>query len=367
MNRKIYIPEGNNDSERLIYAMNQVKNHNYSEVDESAFDDLSLAVSFNEMINEMMNLNNRQVMRINDGLIKISDNSTLVCLLDRIKEQKAPIDKMRELSAFLDNFMKQNESEKIAVIALIKQINSAIEPLKQMYIDGRQLFLDGDGEKAARTFDRIYDFLCGMSEQTRLIESIGIESNKHKNMLEDMLGGFSKDIKLLVDNYDNLYQDGFNMGTRLFYIGRDIDNARTDLYRHCSRVSIIDITKIFSVDHLTLAWRLYNNIIEIEMLKITQINNPNGCKFGLWKDTFELPGVSDSIEFASCIELHEELHRHAVECFVAKEASEIDKAYEELYVTIECSKQFTLALERLAERMRLEGYAEETEVWKFKK
>lgn len=367
MNREKYIPEGTTDSERLMYAMNQVKDHNFKEIDENSFENPAMAISFNEMLNELMDANNRHVMRINDGLIKISDNSTLVRLIDRIKDQKSPIDHMRELSSFFDNFAKQNESEKIAVIALVKQINSAIEPLKQMYIDGRRLYQEGNQEKSAETFDRIYDFLCGMSEQTRLIESIGIESNKHKNVLSDMLSEFSKDIKFLVDNYDNLYKNGFEIGTRLFLIGRDVDNARNDLYRRNSRISIIDMTKIFSVDHLTLAWRLYNNIIEIETLKITQLNNPDSCKFGIWKDTLELPGVSDSPEFVACVEQHEELHKHAVACFVAKESSEIEKSYDELYNTIECSKQFTLCLERLAERMRLEGYSEETEVWKFKK
>ncbi len=367
MNREKYIPEGDSDSQRLIYAMQQVKEGNFKGIDESVFEDANMAVSFNEMLDRVMDVNNRHVMRINDGLIKISDNSLLVTLINRIKDQKTPIDNMRELSVFLDNYMHQAESEKIAMIALIKQINHSIEPLKQMYVEGKRLHDDGYSEKSALTFDRMYDFLCGMSEQTNLIEAISIESNNNKSMLYNMLNEFSMDIKFLVENYDNLYKNGFDIGTKLFLIGRDVDNARSDMYRYNSRISLIDMTKIFAVDHLTLAWRLYNNIVEIETLKITQVNDPNRCKFGIWKDSFSLPGVSDSLEFATCIEQHEELHRCAVACFVAKESSEIEKAYEELYNTVECSRLFTEALDKLAERMRQAGYADETEVWKFKK
>ena len=90
------------------------------------------------------------------------------------------------------------------------------------------------------------------------------------------------------------------------------------MYRTNSNVTLIDSTKVFAIDHLTLTWRLYNNIIEYEHLKITQLNNPDRCKFALWCNSIEDSRVKESQAFKDSFEVHEKLHDHAVACYVAK-------------------------------------------------
>ena len=199
-----------------------------------------------------------------------------------------------------------------------------------------------------------------------MLKKISLDMYYQDTIKADFFDNYDKCLEFLLASYNGLLDSCFQNGSRLYRIGRDIDNARNDMYRTNSNVTLIDCTKVFAVDHLTLVWRLYNNIIEYEHLKITQLNNPDRCKFGLWCANMDNPIIKNAEEFKAAMEGHEMLHEHAVACYVAKEASETQKAMEEFALSLQACKIFTDSLENLAEFMRQHGYSEETEVYQFK-
>ena len=50
------------------------------------------------------------------------------------------------------------------------------------------------------------------------------------------------------------------------------------MFRSFSNVTTQDMIRIFQIDHFILMWRVYNNAVGFESLKVTQLNNPDGCK-----------------------------------------------------------------------------------------
>jgi hypothetical protein len=137
------------------------------------------------------------------------------------------------------------------------------------------------------------------------------------------------------------------------------------MFRQNTTPTVHDALKVFAVDHLTLTWRLYNNIVEFEQLKITQVNNPDKCKFGLWCHSQTDPIIVDSDSFKHAMEAHYELHNHAVACFIAKESSDLPEAIDEFLQALVALEEYHAALDELHEHLRRNGITKETEVWKF--
>ncbi len=349
-----YIPDGENDLERLMAAMDNLGSQKFDMLDEECFENKALAEAFNKMLHGIVDQNNRYLMRINDAQTRIADNTSVKDLIEQVKAQKSPIDDMKQASEYLRGHAEENEAKQIELIALSKQAESTLKPIL-MHL-----------KEKADSDESVYDELMEVEEFLKLLKKISQDLYQQENIKSTFFDIFDKGIGELRSNYGELLENCFQNGFRLYRINRDIDNARNDMYRGNSKVSLIDCTKIFAVDHLTLTWRLYNNIIEYEHLKITQLNNPDRCKFGLWCRNIQDPRVKKSQALKDAYEAHERLHDHAVACYVAKEASEIQTAMDEFEKALEMCGQFTESLERLAEYMRQNGIEEETEVWVFK-
>lgn len=361
-----YIPNGETDLSRLLSAMGELGNLRFQPVDEEAFEDKEIASAFNNMLRGIVESNNHFLMRINDAQIRIADNTSVKNLIEQVKMQKEPIDNMKMASEYLRTNIQQNETKQIELIALAKQTDSTLKPLLLQVKAGMEA-LEGDRLKeAGQVFDRLSLQLSEVSELMDLLKKMSLNLYRQETIKGDFFNTFDEDLSALLASYDELLENCFQNGSRLYRISRDIDNARNDMYRRNSNATMVDCTKIFAVDHITLTWRLYNNIIEYEHLKITQLNNPDRCKFGLWCSGMDNPLIKESEEFKAAFEAHEVLHDHAVACYVAKEASETQTAMEEFELALQACKTFTDSLENLAEYMRRNGHEEETEVWVFK-
>lgn len=361
-----YIPDGATDLERLKSAMQGLGSQNFNLVDEEGFEDKELASAFNKMLCGIVEQNNHFLMRINDAQTRIANNTSVKNLIEQVKAQKTPIDNMKHASEYLRVHAQENEAKQIELIALSKQAESTLNPLLSQLKAEREALENGCSKEPGEADARLYDSLMQVEDFLKQLKKIAHEIYQQETIKSTFFDVFDEGIGKLLSNYDELLENCFQNGYRLYRINRDIDNARNDMYRTNSNATMIDSTKVFAIDHLTLTWRLYNNIIEYEHLKITQLNNPDRCKFALWCMAIEDTCVKESQELKTAMEIHEKLHDHAVACYVAKEASDIQTAMEEFEMTLEMCRQFTESLEHLAEFMRQNGIAEETEVWVFK-
>lgn len=351
-----YIPDGETDLERLMVAMEKLGSQNFDMLDEDGFEDKELARAFNKMLCGIMGRNNHFLMRINDAQTRVADNTSVKNLIEQVKAQKKPIENMKQASEYLRVHAQENEAKQIELIALSKQAESTLKPL----------MLQWKAKQNEDSGELLYDTLLQVEDFLKLLKKISQDLYQQETIKSTFFDVFDEGIGELLSNYDELLENCFQNGYRLYRINRDIDNARNDMYRTNSKVSLIDSTKVFAVDHLTLTWRLYNNIIEYEHLKITQLNNSDRCKFGLWCRAIDDTRVKESQELKDAYEAHEKLHDHAVACYVAKEASEIQTAMDEFEMTLEMWRKFAESLERLSEFMRQNDISEETEVWVFK-
>lgn len=355
-----YIPDGETDLARLMSAMENLGSQKFDMVDEEAFEDKELAGAFNKMLCGIVEHNNHFLMRINDAQTRIADNTSVKNLIEQVKTQKKPIDDMKQASEYLRFHAEENETKQIELIALSKQAESTLKPIMlQLKAERETTEMDEEAEWLCDSFEQVAEFV-------KALKKISQDLYQQENIKSTFFDIFDEGIGKLHSNYSELMENCFQNGYRLYRISRDIDNARNDMYRTNSNITKIDRTKIFIVDHLTLTWRLYNNIIEYEQLKITQLNNPDRCKFGLWYRSMEDSCLKESPAFKDAFDFHEKLHDHAVACYIAKEASEIQTAMEEFELALEMWGKFAESMEQLAEFMRQIGFAEETEVWVFK-
>lgn len=387
-----YVPEGNSDMERLMYAMNQLRNRNFQAIDSSVFENGAVADTYNEMLDSIMQYNNHFLMRINDAMIRIADNGRVKDMITQINSQKEPIEAMREANECLSQQFQQGETLVVEALALSKQIDNAVMPCVKKMKESEQV-LEGsvkeiediltektvkkqelisvcenakEQEKQALSLYRgVTERILDIENQVKIIRRNVGEVCLGDNEIANVFRSFTTGLRSLTDNYGNLSKYCFGVGSQLYRISRDIDNARNDMFRHNSRPSMLDDISVFYVDHLTLTWRLYLNVIEYETLRITQLNNPDRCKFGLWCANMANQQIRDSKEFHAAFDIHEELHKHAVACFLAKEASDVSEALKEFDNALETCDRFKKAMHNLSQYLRSIGITEETEVWKF--
>ena len=117
---------------------------------------------------------------------------------------------------------------------------------------------------------------------------------------------------------------------------------------------------------MTLAWRLYNNIVEFESLKLTQVNNPESCKLGVWMSNMKDPFFTEAECFKKLEEMHHRFHDKCVECFLAKQDYNALLAMDKFANTMDALRDFEDAMNSVHEYLRSNGITEETDVWEFR-
>lgn len=407
------IPEGQNDLERLVYVMKALSQSDFRETDTASYDNMLTGDIYNSTLKSIMDRNNHFLLRINDAMIRIANGSILKELLEQVESQRGPIKSLKETRNEFGLSLDRIGSNGIEILAMSRQARNSIEPgkrlaaaalddtsgmkaafneicLKAEKIDNLLKAADNgisDNKEITECLEQIKS-LCGGALKNagnaekniqRTAECIDNIINQIKIISDDMKDIYSeigdqtlraeiflKNVDSISGSYDALYMQCFNLGRHLYRISRDIDNARNDMYRQNSKPTMHDALKIFDVDHLTLTWRLYNTIIEYETLKITQLNNPDRCKFGLWWRSQTDPVITGSKEYQLVYDTHDELHKHAVSCFLAKESSNIQEAMDEFILALDAYDKFHAALDQMHAYLRKNGITEETEVWVYK-
>lgn len=371
------------DLERLMKDMEEFANGRFTPIDASLYDDSAVGECFNRMLNAHMDRNNRYLARINDAQSRIGDTSCLKSMFEQIEAQQVVVNKVHESRASLeikDSSLKESNSEFLALSQSVRNaFGSATGEIRNAEDLADTIEIPDPDSLEGMTYADLWDKITQLKTYIRETEKrlSGME-RRVGSMTEDALelfdvidkkakmnNDFLADVDSLTEGYGNLSGECLDMGRHLYRISRDIDNARNDMYRRNSNPTLHDKLRVFEVDHITLTWRLYNNIVEFESLKLSQVNNPNTCKFGVWAAGEEDLRITESEEFAKAVEAHRVLHEKSVECFEAKQNYDISLALAKFGEAMIALTSFRNAMEDLHVYLRTIGITEETDVWKF--
>ena len=113
-------------------------------------------------------------------------------------------------------------------------------------------------------------------------------------------------------------------------------------------------------------WRVYNNVVGFETLKITQLNNPEGCKLGKWLASQTDPAITGCEEFKALKAAHNDVHKYATESWKAKDAGNQQLAMDYFMKTHDAFYVYQSAIKKLKEKFRKLGYTEETKTVIFR-
>ena len=156
----------------------------------------------------------------------------------------------------------------------------------------------------------------------------------------------------------------FTTGEHLYKISRLVDTVRSNMARDRSALTLQDWLTIYQVDHLIFTWRQYNNLIGFEHLKLEQVNNPKGCKLGKWFAAQTDARLKECEPYREAYRLHEELHRHAVDCFNAAAAGDRETGMAHFEKAYDVYQKLSKSLEDLKRHAASIGYNESTDIKK---
>lgn len=190
------------------------------------------------------------------------------------------------------------------------------------------------------------------------IDSICVEVENQSALTQS----FVTSVETIATSYDALSQECNETGAQMVRISRRVDKLRTGLAVKRSKLTTLDWINVYEADHLVFTWRVYNHIADFEQLKITQLNNPRGCKFGKWYTAQNNPAITGSAAFKQAVKCHEELHKHAANAWNAKEENDREGALGHFQRALEAYDGFSSALRDLRKVIISTGDREETQV-----
>ncbi len=194
-----------------------------------------------------------------------------------------------------------------------------------------------------------------------IVEKIDLINEEIDNQ-SGLTQSFVRAVETMDANYETLSRECVDTGVHLYKISRNIDTIRTAVARGISRLYTQDWLTIYDVDHLIFTWRLYNNLAGFETLKITQLNNPKGCKFGKWAVSQTDRRITGSREFREAAACHEELHRCACASWNAKDGGNIEEALHQFQKALEIYGRFSSAVNGLKKLLAANGEKEYTDL-----
>lgn len=462
--------ESNSDFKLLLESMDKVIEGNFDPIDTRAFTDGAVGEKLNNVLDAFRKSNNNFVMRANEAMQSIGDNSYVKNMLDQVESQTVTINEMQESSGNLENSINditnsiehirssshnvlqatndsaegmrvsakvvKDSTEEINNINLqiqdfqekITKISEIIDMVKKVASQSNLLALNASIEaaragEAGKGFAVVADQVRELSNSTsasaddvvkyvgelqtsiaelaasmdattkkledgnKRVEDSIANINAMESQMNDVTdevdsiyhaidkqSAYTKDLSKVIgqitDSYSVLSQDCHDTGEHIYKIGRYIDTLRSDMFRGFSDVTLLDRMKIFSIDHFILTWRVYNNAVGFESLKLTQLNNatgPNACKFGKWAQSVTDTKITSSSQFKDMVQCHNDIHNNASESWKAKDAGNTELAIEYFNKALEAYYRFDESVKRMMDFMRANGEKDMTQIVVFRK
>lgn len=201
-----------------------------------------------------------------------------------------------------------------------------------------------------------------MNDNLNLI-STGIDSICEEAENQSVLTrSFAASVEAIASSYDALFQECSATGSQMVRISRRVDSLRTGLAVKRAKLSTLDWLSVYEVDHLVFTWRVYNYIAGFETLKITQLNNPKGCKFGKWYTAQTNAAITGSDAFKKAVKYHEELHVHATDVWNAMQEEDRAQSLQHFERALEAYGNFAKALDALRKTVISTGDRDVTEI-----
>ena len=315
-----------------------------------------------EQINGEMSgfkVNAENITKIVDQIKDLADNSSLLALNASIEAARAG-EAGRGFAVVAQQMGTLSNDTASCADSVVKYVGELLKGLDSIAValsETSQHLQEGtDGAlKSVENLDAMTD---SISEMNRDIDSIFEEINTQSALTEEFIALGNT----VAGGFDRLNSECFSTGEYLFKISRKIDFLRSDMARQRSLLTMQDWITMFEVDHLIFTWRQYNHLVGFEHLKIEQVNNPKGCKLGKWLAAQTDSKIRGCTAFSQVQKVHEELHRHAVDCFKAVESGKRDEAMRHFELAYQSYMELERNLSDLHKQLRALGYTEETNI-----
>ena len=218
-----------------------------------------------------------QVTSLTDEILNISSQTNLLALNASIEAARAGeagkgfavvADQVRQLSSSTSESADD-------IVNYVRELNDDIGRLA-ISMDETTVKLSEGNSKVEESLSDIERMNNQMVAINDTVNGIFADIDTQSSITTE----FAKQVDSIAASYDKLSDNCMATGTHIYKIGRYIDTARSDMFRSFSNVTTQDMIRIFQIDHFILMWRVYNNAVGFESLKVTQLNNPDGCKLG---------------------------------------------------------------------------------------
>lgn len=241
------------------------------------------------------------------------------------------------------------------IIRYVGELMSGIETLVNSVQSATACLQSGNEQihSSVKSVDAMSTQISFITEKIDLI-------NEEISNQSGLTHSFVRAVESLDTNYEALSKQCVDTGVHLYRISRSIDTIRTEVAKGTSRLFPQDWLTVYAVDHLIFTWRLYNNLAGFESLKITQLNNPKGCKFGKWATSQTDQRITGSREFKQAVSCHEELHRCACDSWNAKDSGDKEEALRHFHQALEIYGRFSSAIDSLKRLLAANGDKEYT-------
>ncbi len=336
-----------------VYTI-QEKTHNVMEDAGSCVEDMNSSIhTVDASVTSVLKINDQiadfqakaaKINEIIDMVKKVANKSGLLALNASIEAARAGeagkgfavvANQVKELSA---NTTQSAEDAMVYVRELLDGISNLAESIN---ITATQL-ADGNNN-----IHHTLDSLEHMNENMKLVSSEIDHIYGEINTQSGLTESFVASIDTIAASYEDLSKGCVGTGSHMYKISRLIDNLRSDVARRRAKLYTQDWLTVYEIDHLIFTWRVYNNLADFEHLKIEQLNNPKGCKFGKWCAAQTDPRITGSTAFKDAVKYHAELHSHGTDSWNAKEAGNREEAFRHFQLGYEVYPKLVKALNDL--------------------
>lgn len=282
-----------------------------------------------------------KINEIIDMVKKVANKSGLLALNASIEAARAGeagkgfavvANQVKDLSA---NTTKSAEDVMSYVHELLTGISSLVES-----INATAAQLTSGNESIHHSLESLQHMNESMKLVSSEIDHIYSEINTQSALTES----FVASIDTIATSYEDLSNGCVGTGAHMYKISRLIDNLRSDVARRRAKLYPQDWITVYEIDHLIFTWRIYNNLADFETLKLEQLNNPKGCKFGKWVASQTDPRITGSSAFRQAVKYHEELHEHAVNSWYAKRDGNRELAFKHFQAAYATYSKFVTAI-----------------------